>query len=74
MESTAFNSILEKEIDFLKKSLHDFRIDGSYCYGYVGDNYEEVIEQFSALSSTCFVMTESHFRPKGHKRFSETGK
>ena len=73
MGSFGIDGIIEK--DFLKKNLQDFRTDGSYCYGYVnGEKYEEVIEQVLALSSTCFVTTESHFRPKGHKRYSETGK
>ena len=77
MESVVGNGKVEKEIDFLRRNLQDFRIDGSYCYGYIKEeNYDNIIEQFLALSSTCFVImtTESHFRPKGHKRYSEAGK
>jgi hypothetical protein len=74
MECSDFDTIIDKEINFLQSALGNFRIDGSYCYGNVGENYEDVIEQFLILSLTCFVMKESHFRLKGHKRFSETGK
>ena len=69
------DSVVEKEIDILRKNLQDFQIDGSYCHGYIKEEiYDDIIEQFLALSSTCFVTTESHFRLKGHKRYSETGK
>ena len=75
MQIAGIGSIVQKEIGFLRTVLPDFRIDGPYCFGYVNaENYEEVIEQFLALSSTCFVTTESYFRPKGHKRFSEQDK
>ena len=74
MAVSNFANIRDEEINFLQSALDDFQVDGSYCYGYVGDNYEDVIEQFLALSSICFVTKESHFRTKGHKRFSETGK
>ena len=67
-------NISDQEILFLQDSLTDFRVEGNYCYGFVNDNYEEVIEQFLALSSTCFVTKEAHFKQKGHRRFSETGK
>ena len=33
-----------------------------------------MIEQFLALSSTCFVTKEAHFKQKGHRRFSERDK
>lgn len=65
--------IIDKEIEFLQE-LENFYVDGNCCYGYVDENYEEIIEQFSAISSTYFVTSESHFRPQGHKRYSEIGK
>ena len=67
-------NISDQEILFLQGSLTDFRVEGNYCYGFVNDNYEEVIEQFLALSLMCFVNKEAHFKQKGHRRFSETGK
>ena len=67
-------NISDQEILFLQGSLTDFRVEGNYCYGFVKANFEEVIEQFLALSSTCFVTKEAHFKQKGHKRFSETSK
>ena len=47
MERAGIDSIVQKEIGFLRTVLQDFRIDGPYCFGYVNaENYEEVIEQF----------------------------
>ena len=62
-------NISDQEILFLQGSLTDFRVEGNYCYGFGKDYYEEVIEQFLALSSTCFVTKEAHFKQKGHRRF-----
>ena len=67
-------NISDQEMLSLQGLLTDFRVEGNYCYGFVNDNYEEVIEQFLALSSTCFMTKEAHFRQKGHRRLSEIGK
>ena len=67
-------NIIDKKIHFPQGSLTDFRVEGNYCYGFVKENYEEVIEQFLAINSTRFVTKEAHFKQKGHRRFSETGK
>ena len=50
------------------------RLTSKSAHGFVKENYEEVIEQFLAINSTRFVTKEAHFKQKGHRRFSETGK
>lgn len=71
----SFASIRVKGIKFRKDHLDDIRLEGNYCYGISCNvNYEELIEKYLALSSTCFVIKEAHFKLKEHKRFSKIGK
>ena len=73
MENADLENIVKEEISCLQDSLNDFRVVGSYCYGFTDDNYEDIIEQYLSISSTCFVTKEAHFKNKGHTRFWANG-
>ena len=72
MENADLENIVKEEISYLQDSLNDFRVVGS-CYGSTDDNYEDIIEQYLSISSTCFVTKEANFKNKGHTRFSANG-
>ena len=72
MENADLENIVKEEISYLQDSLNDFRVVGP-CYGSTDDNYEDIIEQYLSISSTCFVTKEAHFKNKGHTRFSANG-
>ena len=69
-------TLRDLEIDFLKKQLNGFSIEGDYCFGHFEGTraeMDDLLVSFQALNSTCYVLTESHSKEENHNRFSQTG-
>ena len=76
MAATNHSSLNKSEIDFLEENLENCSVENQYFLGYFDgkrDEFEDILERFLLISSTCFV--KKALRPKGlnHKRLSKNG-
>ena len=76
MPVTNHSSLNRSEIDFLEENLENCSVENQYFLGYFDgkrDEFEDILERFLLISSTCFV--KKALRPMGlnHKRLSKNG-
>ena len=72
-----FNLLYETpRSSFLKESLNSCNIENQYCIGYFDGkkDFEDILDRFLPISSTCFVKKALHSKELDHKRFSKSGK
>ena len=76
MAATNNSSLNKSEIDFLKENLEDCSVENQYFLGYFDgkrDEFEDILESFLLISSTCFVKETLHSKELNHKKFSKNG-
>ena len=74
MAATNHSSLNKSEIDFLEENLENFSVENQYFVGYIDgkrDEFEDMLERFLLISSTCFVKKALHSKELNHKRFSK---
>lgn len=77
MPSVTKDSIIEKEIRFLRENFDAVRFSGGYCFAtYTGnsESINDLLDRYLFLNSTSFIRVETHEREKSHKRYSQGGK
>ena len=77
MAATNHSSLNKSEIDFLEENLENFSVENQYFVGYIDwkrDEFEDMLERFLLISSTCFVKIALHSKELNHKRFSKNGR
>ena len=55
-------TLRDLEIDFLKKQLNGFSIEGDYCFGHFEGTraeMDDLLVSFQALNSTCYVLQKA---------------
>ena len=75
--SVCKDSIVEKEIRFLRENFDDVRFSDGYCFATnTGDaeSVNDVLDRYLSLNSTSIIRAETHLKEKSHKRYSEGGK
>ena len=63
MAATNHSSLNKSEIDFLEENLKNFSFENQYFFGYFDgkrDEFEDTLERFLLISSTCFVKKALH--------------
>jgi hypothetical protein len=61
--------IFQKEERFLMSNLGQYRCDGnSYVFGTYEGDVEQLIKNFMAVNTSCFVKSVAHSKEKTHKR------
>ena len=76
MAATNHSSLNKSEIDFLEENLKNFSFENQYFFGYFDgkrDEFEDTLERFLLISSTCFVKKALHSKELNHKKFSKNG-
>ena len=76
MAATNHSSLNKSEIDFLEENLENCSVENQYFVGYLDgkrDEFEDMLERFLLISSTCFVKKALHSKELNHKRFSKNG-
>ena len=76
MAATNHSSLNKSEIDFLEENLENCSVENQYFLGYFDgkrDEFEDTLERFLLISSTCFVKKALHSKELNHKRFSKNG-
>ena len=66
----------KSEIDFLEENFENCSVENQYFLGYFDgkrDEFEDMLERFLLISSTCFVKKALHSKELNHKRFSKNG-
>ena len=74
MPVTNHSSLNRSEIDFLEENLENCSVENQYFLGYFDgkrDEFEDMLERFLLISSTCFVKKALHSKELNHKRFSK---
>ena len=64
----------KSEIDFLEENFENCSVENQYFLGYFDgkrDEFEDMLERFLLISSTCFVKKALHSKELNHKRFSK---
>ena len=77
MAATILSSLNKSEIDFLGENLENCSVQNQYCLGYFDgkrDEFEDMLERFLLISSTCFVKKTLHSKELNHYRFSKNGR
>ena len=75
--SVTKDSIIEKEIRFLRENFDAVRFSDGYCFAtYTGDSesLHDLLDRYLSLNSTSFIRAETHEKEKSHKRYSQGGK
>ena len=75
--SDNFNSLRNREIDFLQENFDNVSVLDQHCVGYFDgkrEELEDILERFLLISSTCNVKKDLHSREKDHKRLSKSGR
>ena len=76
MAATNHSSLNKSEIDFLEENLENCSVENQYFLGYFDgkrDEFEDMLERFLLISSTCFVKKALHSKELNHKKFSKNG-
>ena len=74
MAATNHSSLNNSETDFLEENLENCSVENQYFLGYFEgkrDEFEDMLERFLLISSTCFVKKALHSKELNHKRFSK---
>ena len=74
MAATNQSSLNKSKIDFLVENLENFFVENQYFLGYCDgkrDEFEDMLERFLLISSTCLVNKALHSKELSHKRFSK---
>ena len=78
MMATTNHCFLNKsEIDFLEENLENRSVENQYFVGYLDgkrDEFEDMLERFLLISSTCFVKKALHSKELNRKKFSKNGR
>ena len=77
MPVTNHSYLNRSEIDFLEENLENCSVENQYFLGYFDgkrDEFEDMLERFLLISSTCFVKKALHSKELNHKRFSKNGR
>ena len=75
--ATNHSSLNKSEIDFLEENLENCSVENQYFLGYFDgkrDEFEDMLERFLLISSTCFVKKALHSKNLNHKRFLKNGR
>ena len=67
MAANNHSSLNKSEIDFLEENLENCSVENQY-------EFEDMLERFLLISSTCFVKKALHSKELNHKRFSKNGR
>ena len=76
MAATNHSSLDKSEIDFLEENLENCSVENRYFLGYFDgkrDEFEDTLERFLLITSTCFVKKALHSKELNHKKFSKNG-
>ena len=76
MVATNHSFVNKSEIDFLVENFENCSVENQYFLGYFDwkrDEFEDMLERFLLISSTCFVKIALHSKELNHKRFSKNG-
>ena len=76
MVATNHSFVNKSEIDFLKENFENCSVENQYFLGYFDgkrDEFEDMLERFLLISSTCFVKKALHSKELNHKRLSKNG-
>ena len=76
MVATNHSFVNKSEIDFLKENFENCSVENQYFLGYFDgkrDEFEDMLERFLLISSTCFVKKALHSKELNHKKFSKNG-
>ena len=76
MAATNHSSLNKSEIDFLEENLENCSVENQYFLGYFDgkrDEFEDTLERFLFISSTCFEKKALNSKELNHKRFSKNG-
>ena len=76
MVATNHSFVNKSEIDFLEENFENCSVENQYFLGYFNgkrDEFEDMLERFLLISSTCFVKKALHSKELNHKRFSKNG-
>ena len=63
MTATIQSSLDKSEIDFLEENLENCSLENQYFLGYFDgkrDEFEDMLQRFLLLNSTCFVKKALH--------------
>ncbi|RMX49844.1 hypothetical protein pdam_00025114 [Pocillopora damicornis] len=72
MAATNHSTLNKSEIDFLEENLENCSVENQYFLGYFDgkrDEFEDILERFLFIRSTCFVKEALHSKELNHKRF-----
>ena len=76
MAATNHSSLNKSEIDFLEENLENCSVENQYFLGYFDgkrDEFEDTLERFLFISSTCFEKKALNSKELNHKRFRKNG-
>ena len=76
MAATNHSSLNKSEIDFLEENLENCSVENQYFLGYfdgIRDDFEDTLERFLFISSTCFEKKALNSKELNHKRFPKNG-
>ena len=77
MVATNHSFVNKSEIDFLKENFENCSVENQYFLGYFDgkrDEFEDMLERFLLISSTCFVKKALHSKELNRKKFSKNGR
>ena len=77
MVATNHSFVNKSEIDFLVENFENCSVENQHflCYfDWKRDEFEDMLERFLLISSTCFVKKALHSKELNHKRFSKKGR
>ena len=77
MAATNQSASNKSEIDFLEENLENCSVENRYFSGYFDgkrDEFEDMLERFLLISSTCFIKKALQSKELNHKRFSKNGR
>ena len=75
--ATNHSFVNKSDIDFLVENFENCSVENQYFLGYFDgkrDEFEDMLERFLLISSTCFVKKALHSKELNHKRFSKNGR
>ena len=76
MVATNHSFVNKSEIDFLVENFENCSVENQYFLGYFDgkrDEFEDMLERFLLISSTCFVKKALQSKELNHKKFSKNG-
>ena len=74
MENEESKWLRLSEDKFLESNLKEYNYDNGYVFGVYDGDIEQFINRYVAVNSSCFAKSAVHYKEKGHKRYSNTGK